>query len=157
MSVVQRVIHRRGKFLFQEIWNCFHKKSESWDHLSCWIGDEVTDSDRIVLVYAAIFGINTISSALAHIAVLSATYLILISATCATVTSIISAVCHQIAYIAFRRIRSSICALVSLLEQATTTIGSSRRTDSSSAKKSQLGTLILLISSLTAILLKKLV
>ena len=60
MSVVQRVIHRRGRILFQEIWDCFHKKSESWDHLSRWIGDEVTDSDRIVSVYAAIFGINTI-------------------------------------------------------------------------------------------------
>jgi hypothetical protein len=60
MSVVQRVIHRRGKILFQEIWDCFHQKSESWDHLSRWIGDEVTDSDRIVSVYAAIFGINTI-------------------------------------------------------------------------------------------------
>ena len=48
MLVVQRVIHRRGKFLFQEIWDCFHKKSESWSYLDRWIGNEVTLSDHVV-------------------------------------------------------------------------------------------------------------
>lgn len=67
----------------------------------------------------------------------SATYLIQRSANCVTATSIISLLCHQIAYIVHRRDRSLICALVSSPEQATTTTGSSRRTDLSSAKKSQ--------------------